>query len=144
MAATTLVSTLLMGLVLLVIAAAVVGIRNWRQEAPETLGERGASFVARATRDPNTWGLVFVVVAFAVTAGSIVFVGGLSVPGMGQQAMGLVLVAAFGVLLAVLLFGGVYATARARGAGRSLAVAVGVGLLGILFVAAISVQLLIV
>lgn len=142
MAAITLVSTLLMGLILLVIVAAVAGSRNWRREAPETPGERGASFAARAARDPDTWGLVFVVIVLAITAGAIVFVGGFSIPGADQQTVGLLLGAVFGTLLAVLLLGGIYTTARARGAGRSLAVAVGAGLLGLLFVAAIAAQLL--
>lgn len=143
MAATTLVSTLLMGLVLLVIVAGVLRLRNWRREAPVTLGKRSASVATDVVYDPDTWGIVFFLVAVGITAGALVFVGGLSVPGMDGAAVGQWLIAAFGVLIAGMLFGGIYSGARSRGAARSLAIALGTSVLGLLFIVGIAVHLLI-
>lgn len=141
MAATTLVSTLLMGLVLLVIVAVVLRLRNWRRESP---GRRGShrNWVNRVVQSPNAWGLGFVVVVVAITGGALIFVGGLSVAGVDQQAIGTGLIAAFGILIGILFFGGIYSAARARGVARSLAIAVGTGVLGLLFIGGIAVRLI--
>lgn len=142
MAATTLISTILMGLLLLVITAVVLRLRNWRREAP-TSGDHRRRLATNLTRDPNTWGILFFLVTVVITASALVFVGGLSVPGVEPSAIGTVLIGGFGLLLSVLLFGGVYSAARSRGAARSLAIFVGVGILGILFILGIAAQLLV-
>lgn len=143
MATTTLVSTLLMGLLLLVLTAGVLRFRNWRREAPDTVGERSASIATDVIYDPNTWGIVFFFLAVGITAGALVLVGGLTVPGMDGAAVEPVLIGAFGLLIASLLFGGIYTAARSRGAARSLAIALGTGVLGLVFIVGIAVQLLI-
>ena len=143
MAATTLLSTLLMGVFLLAIAVAITRVRHWRA-APSVPG--GTDVLARTARNPTTWTVVFVAVTLGIALFAVALVGGgpvsISLEGSFVETLPVVM-APFLVLLAVLLFGGLYAAVRARDLSSATGVGIGALFLGLVFVLVVALQLFI-
>lgn len=140
-----LASTLIMGLVVVGVVLLMLRVRRWESYRPaaayDTLraGEGGPeSRLSRLAGDTGVWTLSFLLLAFGLTAGGTVYVSG-----VGSALAGPALFAAFGVMLTVYLLGGVYLAMRAR--QRSSAVSFGASAitLGLLFLVAVSIQLLV-
>ena len=138
MAANPFLMSLLMGLVLIVIAALAVQLRGWRHDAEAGAG--GAfQAAARALRSPVSWAVVFLVLVAAAILGALAAVGAFQIPASVQPMVGTALVAAVAVVFGGFVFLGIYAAVRGRGHGTAPAVGLGsltVGLLVILLVVA--------
>lgn len=133
-------STVVMGLVLLGIIAAIGVVRDW--ERTPGSGEDHAASVVEVFRKPVTWTVLFVVMALVVSVGAVAFVDGSSVLGISPAAGELILLAGSGVILVGFLFAGLYAAARNRGLREAQAVGASSIVLGFLFIGVIAVVLL--
>ena len=144
MASLTLASTVLMGLILLLVAVGVVRLRHWRPAYRATLSRGGEGIRPGRLRGETVWMLAFFAVTIAFTLAAIAFVSGtplgITIPESFWGLFGLGLLP-FLVLLAALVFGGLYATLRAKGRGQAFATGAGIGVLGTLFVLAVAVKL---
>lgn len=148
-------STVLMGLSLLAIGWTLTRLRAWQHYSPApggaaapgnyTFGSTAddGSVVVRAARNPTTWYLAFVLLAFAVGGAAMVFISGNAFPEGVARSAGLALGALTGLLLTCYLFLGVYRSAMGRGMPSSLAAAVSAMLFGSLVVVVITVKLVI-
>lgn len=133
-------STILMGLVLLGIVAAIGVLRDW-ERIPRTDGDKAESLVG-LFRKPVTWTVLFVVFALLFVVGAIAFVDGTNVLGIGPAMGELILIGGFGAVLVGFLFAGLYAAGKNRGLKASQAVGASSIVLGFLFILAIAVMLL--
>lgn len=135
----SLVSALLMGTFLVAVVAALARGRRWRGYAPTTgEGRDLQSTLVGATESPLAWVLAFVVLALGFGGGAVLFVtSSAAVRGTIGLAMGL----AFLAITAGYLLYGVYRSLRSRGRPSSEAAAAGAGVLGLLFVAAVALNL---
>lgn len=138
MAANPFLMSLLMGLVLIVIAALVVRLRGWRQDEGADAGN-AFDDVARALRSPASWAVLFLVLVGAAVLGVLTAVGAFQIPASVQPVVGTALVAAVILVFGGFVFLGIYATVRGRGHGTAPAIGLGsltVGLLIVLLVVA--------
>jgi len=137
-----LVSTLLMGSFLVAVVAFVRFSERREYETPSS--EREGGLVQRFTGSPTIWSLGFFLLVFVAGGASVLYVGGMlpSPSGTATRAAGLALATVFALVLVGYLVWGAYTTARSRGYQRSGAVAVGAWVIALLFVVAISAQLL--
>lgn len=143
MAALNLTSTLLMGLVLLVIVATLTHIRNWQRGSASVIRERSTGgFLTRTIHNPTTWVVAFLIVTFGFTAGAIAVVGGVSIPDSSRQTIGIGVAAAFGLLLVGYFFYGIYLSARNRGLNSAPALGVTSLVIGLVFLIAVVIQLI--
>lgn len=143
MATLNLASAVVMGLFLFGMVVFVLQARHWERGAP-TL-EAGPSRLGRALNRPAAWIAVFAVVAFGLAGGVVLYVSageGSTAIGVSQGAIGTAIGAAFGVLLSALLFAGVYSSVKGRGGPTSMAVAVGSGVVGMLFLVGLTLKLI--
>ena len=140
MAVSNLVIGTVMGLVLLVIAGAIGVVRNWERQSPG-MSEAGSA-LENAVNSPTAWTVVFLVFALGLGIGGVVFVGGLSIPGVSQGVAQAVLIGGFGLLVAFFFLAGIYSTVRARGLGSAPAVGISSAILGLLIIAGIVLNLL--
>lgn len=146
MATLNITSALLMGLVLIAIAAAFMRVRNWERVGSVREAESGLDLVERALNSPATWTVLFVVLALGLTAMAVVFVGGAPVPGMPMPAPGLVeaaFIGLVGLVFGAFLFVAIYAGARNRGLSNAPAVAFSAVMLGLVFVTIVTIKLLV-
>lgn len=134
-----LTSTFLMGLVLLGILLLAGRYRNWRR-APEgrLVSEEPITDVFHS---PTTWMIVFVAIAFLFTAGAIAVASEISLPGVGAQ-LGMIVGAGVGLVIVAYTVLGTYFSAKARGFKTAQAVGLSSGVLGVLFLVAITIRLL--
>lgn len=139
MAAIDFASTLITGLVLLIILVGVSRARNWEHDEPLFQREESLTTVLYS---PATWTITFLVVALIFTGGAIAYIGGLPVE-IDPELIGFALLGLFGVIVLGFLFVGVYTTARNRGLSSAPAVGVSSATLGILVLAVILVRLII-
>lgn len=146
-----LASTLLTGVLLLAILGVIGRLRDWQRNAAASggggAGERAPSpttgdRLERALRSPTGWILTFLALVLGFGGGAVLFVSDPSVPGMSQGALQLLLAGAFALVILAYVFLGVYVSARARGQKSAFAAMIGAWVLGLLFIAAISLQLL--
>lgn len=133
-------STILMGLVLLGIVAAIGVLRDW-ERTPRSDGDRAASLVG-VFRKPVTWTVLFVVFALLFVIGAIAFVDGTNVLGIGPSMGELILVGGFGTVLVGFVYAGLYATAKNRGMKGAQAVGASSIVLAFLFIGVVAVLLL--
>lgn len=145
MASLTLASTVLMGLILLLTAVAVHRLRHWRPDYRATLAGEGSTVSRPVIRGDTVWMLVFFVVTIGFTGAAIAIVSGASIgiemPDSFWGQFGIAILP-FLVLLTALVFGGLYATFRARGHGQAFATGAGIGIVGTLFVLGIAIRLI--
>lgn len=147
-ALTYLASTVLMGLVLLAVAAAVVSGRHWRGYRPTLGGEKGRfAFLSDLARSTTVWILAFLAAGLLVGGGAVLALGG-SLVGTGeippgvQQTGGALVLGLAGVSIFLYLFYGSYRVARSHGLQRAAAVMVGSWALGLLAVVGVALKLL--
>jgi len=146
-------STVVMGLLMVGVAVAIVRIANWRQrpavasaregprgsEEGDVLGRYGAA-IGAATRTPATWYVAFFVLVFGFVGGALALVT--SPPEIGGVVF-LVLGLAFGAVLCGFLVWGIYSSGRYRGLASAQAAMAGAWALGSLLIVAITVKLLV-
>lgn len=132
---------LVMALVLVAIVAAVLRMRRWKKsplpEDENALG-RMASNLAHSL---DAWIAGFLVAAVGVGFGAVLFAGGDMVavdPGLLRSLV----LGGLGGFVALFVFLGTYFSVRERGGASARGVAVGLILLGLLVLVAISAQLL--
>lgn len=143
MAVSFLVSTLLMGLFLVAVVA-FVGYAERREVERPASSTRPGAVLSWMRESPMAWIAGFLLLVLAVGGTTLLFVGGLlpDLSAGATQLAGLALAGLLALALLVYFVWGAYSTARARGYPRSGAVAVGVWMFGLLFVAVIAAQLL--
>lgn len=128
-----LASAVLMGFVLVAVAAAVVKWRAWTPGAAVADRSRREELAA-SFNNPRGWAAAFVLATLLLAAGALLFASETSLPAIGLTAVGVVIAALFVVLIGVFLFYGVYAIALNRGLMRSQAVMLGSWAIGLLFI----------
>lgn len=134
------VSTVLMGLFVVLVVAAVLRGRDWYDYSPP--GEEGglAETAREVSESPVAWMVGFLLLVFVFGGATVLYLGDATLP-VSAGTIGLVLAAAFALVLAGYAFVGAYSAARSRGRPASQAVAEGVVLLGLLLVVGIAVKL---
>ncbi len=138
--ADTLLIPLLMGLFLVAVAIVLV-----RTGPIRTLTEPDRDVVGAVTRlvhHPASWVAGFLVLSLGFGGGIILAVSGEEVPAVLKQTVGVVLVVVALGVLAGFLFSGVYGSARARGLTSAQATAIGGWGIGLLFLGAVVVKLI--
>lgn len=137
-----LVSTALMGLFLVAVVA-FVRISERREYVRSSEVSSAPDLASRLQNSVGVWIAVFLLLTFAVGGGAVLYVRG-DLPAGAAQAGGAALAAVLAVSLVAYFGWGGYYIARSRGLGNAQAVAAGAWLLGMLFVAVIAVQLVVV
>jgi hypothetical protein len=130
------ISTVVMGALLLLVGVAVSRFRHWRHYSPGTgtHDEHRTSLLATAASSLGLWVLIFVCLV-AVLGGGVVYIS--------QTGQHLLALAAVGALVFVgYLTVGIYATAKSRGHPHSHAVAEALTVLGGLGIVAITTNLI--
>ena len=141
-----LVSTLLMGLFLIVVANALT--RNGRGPIPASNGgsvdreERIGTGLGRMARNPRAWTLGFVLITAGIAVGVLLYVGG-PLPDESREAAGLVVGGLLLLVISAFLFLGTYLTATSKGRPSAWGIAEGTIALGLLFIVAIVINLVI-
>lgn len=132
-------STVLMGLLLVAVAAALVYGRDWRRYTPLGDDEDTFTTVSNAAASPTTWIVSFLLLVLGFGGSTLLYV---TSSGATQNLALVLLGALIGLALAFFLFMGVYRSVR--GHGRSTAEAVGAGAwaLGLLLVVVIAAKLI--
>ena len=140
---TQLVSAGLMGAVLVAVVAAVLVGRDWRHddgvpggESP-ALGTRGEAALRAGMSSQLVWILGFLVLAFGLAGAVVLFLAGGSMSATAATAGA----AVAAVVLLVFLGVGTYRTVRFRGRSSAGAAAVTAWTLGVLFLVAVTVNL---
>lgn len=131
-------STVLMGLVLVIVAVGLAYGRNWRRYA---LGDDGDVFttIANATQSSTTWIAAFLLAIVGFGGSTLLY---LSSTGATQQLALVVLGVLIGVSMTFFLFMGVYQSVKSHGRSTAEAVATGAWALGALLIVVIAVKLL--
>lgn len=146
MVSSALVSTVLMGVLLVVafVAVARLGRKVQHDELTGDADDRYDAMVIRGravANHPATWTIAFIGLALIAGLVAVLAVGGF---GMAEEAIpGLfgAVVAIMGLLIAGFLFLGPYFAVRQRGLGNAHGVAAGVGVVGLGFLLLVSAQL---
>ncbi|EMA10941.1 hypothetical protein SAMN05443574_102157 [Haloarcula vallismortis] len=144
MATTYLVSTALMGVLVIAVVTWMVRGHGWYQYSPRAstssqspASDRESRFEAYADQ-PLVWVAGFAVLAVGLLIGVVASISG---PVETQATAGLVVAVVGGAGLCGYLLFGVYLSATRRGHPRSLAVAESATVAGVLFLIAIGFQL---
>ena len=144
------VSTVVMGLLVVGVAATLVRGRHWRRRAAMSTagsftsgGSRESNIVSRTAESPAAWMAGFVVLAVALGGGALLYVTGVGLPEGGQATVGMALAAVAGVVVGFFLLHGLYRSAKGWGLPTSGAIAVSALALGVLVVLTVAVRLLV-
>jgi hypothetical protein len=140
MASPYLVSTVLMGVLLLAVALFVTGDGRWRRNARAT-GSLTARSSSAGAESPLPSAL-FAVPAVGVAAGALAFAGGLAAGLSVQASAGYAVAAVAAAIIVSYLVWGVYGAMRSRGFGSAAATMMSAWAVGALLIAAIAVKLL--
>lgn len=139
MATTILISTVLMGALLLVLVVGLRSAGHWQSPVPSAIG--GGELIDRTTHTPVSWMLGFLLLIIIFAGGAVAAISdGELVPITGDTT-GLFGVG-LGVLLALYLGVGTYAAMLARGRSRSQSVVITAFVLGMLFVLGVAARLI--
>ncbi|GAA5431423.1 hypothetical protein [Haloarcula japonica] len=140
-----LASTALMGVLAIAVVAWMIRGRGWYQYSPGSstsarspAGDREGWFESYADK-PMVWVAVFAVLVVGLLVGVVASISG---PVETQAMAGAAVAVAGGAVLCGYLLFGVYLSATRRGHPRSLAVAESATVAGVLFLIAVSLQLL--
>lgn len=140
MVSTFLVSTALMAGLVAIVLGAVARRRGWYHYSPATAivpaGDGGPGSGQRLSDDPRALAVAFALLVVGAVGGVVAFVSG------GPPMVGPAVALGAGGLLAGYLLFGVYVMATERGHPRSLAVAESATVAGVLFLVAVTAQLL--
>lgn len=145
MATAYLVSTALMGVLVVGVIGWLVRGHGWYQYSPQASSSGWSPAVDRSGRlsgmadQPMVWVAAFAVLVVGLLVGVVASISG---PIETQAVAGLAVAAAGGAVLCGYLLFGVYLSATRRGHPRSLAVAESATVAGVLFLIAVSLQLL--
>jgi len=145
MVAAFLVSTALMGLLVVGVVGWLAWRRGWHSYAPSPRSvalvpaDDGRAREAQLSDDPRVLAVAFAVLVVGAVGGVVAYI---SSPATQQPMVGTLVALAGGGLLAGYLLYGVYAAANQRGHPRSLAVAESATVAGALFLVAVTAQLL--
>lgn len=141
MASSVLLSTLLMGILLLAIAVGLLRAREW-QRGPVV--REGATLLDRAVHSPWAWTATFVSIALGFGLGTIAVLSDVSIA-LPTTFWGLltVFMLPFVLLLAFYVFAGVYASAREHGVSSAPAVGLASTVIGGLVIVAVVAQLIV-
>lgn len=138
-------STVLMGVLAILVAVAIGRSRQWYHYSPEP-GEGAQVGWASDGRDsppllerPTTWVVGFVALMVAAVGGVFAFVTNPDAPG---ELLSLPILAVGGLLLGLYLVAGVYYGAKGRGHPSSIAAAETATVVAALFLVAVSLQLI--
>jgi hypothetical protein len=147
MVSLNLLSTAVMGLLVVATFVAVAGIgRQRRPPSADGSTDRYDEItrtLAEVVRKPAVWSVAFVVLALGLGAVAVLAVGNFSLPeGMAGSLLG-VMYAAVGLLLTGFVFLGAYFGARGRGLGNAQGIAAGSFAAGLVFLVLIAIQLLV-
>ena len=138
-------AVLMAGVLLVVFVAASRRARKAEgsSDAPEPGGwRRVQNRLAAASEDPGILAVGFLLLAVGMGLGVVAAVGDGFVEGVSVDLFAVVLGATLSLVIVAYLFWGTYAASRRRGLGNAQAVGVGIGTLGLLFLAVIAAQLL--
>lgn len=144
-----LITALVMGLFLLLVVTAITRNNRWR--IYETSNDRAqlsrsAVLLERSTewiRSPWSWTLLFVFLTAGFAISVLLYVGGGPASEASQRVAGLVIAGFFLILVSGFLFIGMYITAKSKGRSNAWGVAEGIFALGVVFIGAIVVNLLV-
>lgn len=139
MATTALLSTVVTGVVLLVVIAVVLRIRRWEHPAPSVAVDTGS--VTQRVNGPLGWSIAFFVGTFLVMGFGMLYAAGEPMAGLEPATLELGLIASLGAVILVAIVVAVYGAVKSRGLNNAQAAAVSSGLFLLLFLAAIVVQL---
>lgn len=137
-----LASTALMGLFAVAVVVWMARGHGWYRYTPTSPSDGGSSAAGRGDRladRPMTWVVAFTVLVVGFVGGVVAAISGST---ESQAVAGLAVAIAGGTVLVGYLLFGVYLSATRRGHPRSLAVAESATVAGLLFLVAITVQLL--
>lgn len=140
-----LVSTAVMGLFVVAVLGWVARSRGWYHYSPsaESIGwahgGEGETQLGTLSDDPRVLAVAFTLLVVGFVGGVVLVVSG---PVEMQAAAGLAVAVAGGLVLVGYLLLGVYLSATRRGHPRSLAVAESATVAGVLFLVAVTAQLL--
>lgn len=140
-----LVSTALMGVLVVGVVGWLAWRRGWYDYAPSADGVAlvpagdGQVREARLSDDPRVLAVAFALLVVGTVGGVVAYI---SSPATQQPMVGTMVALAGGGLLAGYLLYGVYVAASERGHPRSLAVAESATVAGALFLVAVTAQLL--
>lgn len=143
-----LTSALLMGLLLVAVAVAIAR-EGRRRSALAAVEDRPAEFagttgtLTRAMRTPTAWTLAFVALVLVIGGSVVLYVGGGPVPEASRALAGVVVGGVVLLVICAFLFVGIYITARSKGRSTAWGVAEGVITLGLVFIGAIVVNLVV-
>ncbi|MDR5671780.1 putative membrane protein [Halalkaliarchaeum sp. AArc-CO] len=141
-----LLSAVLMAGVLLVVFLAATRRSRKAGGSSDDRGPGGwrrlQSRMKTAAEDPAVLAVGFLLLAVGMGLGVVAAVGDGFLEGVPVDLLAVVLGATLALVLVAYLFWGTYAASRRRGLGNAQAVGVGVGTLGLLFLAVIAAQLL--
>jgi len=142
MTASYLVSTLLMGILAVFVLVAILRLRRWNSYSP-AVGQADGLAAGRSRQPlwsrPAGWILGFVALTALAVGGVFVFVTDPDAPASLFSAP---VLGAGGLLLVAYLLLGVYYGAKERGHSASIAAAETATVVGVLFLVAISAQLI--
>lgn len=147
MVSLTLLSTVLMGLLVVAtfVAVARIGAR-YQSPRGEEQTDRYAALTERLSgivRTPVVWSITFVVITLGVGATAVLAVGDFGLPeGMGATLLNVVY-GGVGLLITGFVFLGSYFATRSRGLGNAHGIAAGSFAAGLVFLLLIAAQLLI-
>ena len=145
MTTTYLASTALMGVLVIAVVAWMVRGRRWYQYSPGASASTRSPVSGRESQSealadqPMVWVAAFAVLVVGLLVGVVASISG---PVETQATAGLAVAVVGGVGLCGYLLFGVYLSATRRGHPRSLAVAESATVAGVLFLIAVSFQLL--
>lgn len=137
-----LASTLLMGLLLIAVATALTRRRGPVPGNADWEGSSGTSLGGMA-RNPGAWTLGFVLLTAGIAVGVLLYVGAGPLPDKSREIAGLAFAGLLLLVISAFLFLGTYLTATSKGRSSAWGVAEGMIALGLLFIVAIVVNLII-
>jgi VIT1/CCC1 family predicted Fe2+/Mn2+ transporter len=144
---TAIVSSVVMGVFLLVVAAALSRNRSRSVFATtddeSTWAEALLADLTERSQDPLMWTLSFFLLTVGLGASVLLYVGGGPVSDANQAAAGVVIAGLFALVICGFLFFGAYITAKSKGRSTAWGVAEGVIALGLVFMAAIMTNLIV-
>lgn len=147
MVSLTLVSTVLMGLIVVAtfVAAARLGTRR-DHEATAVEGDRYDQLARRLgelARTPAVWAIIFVVGALGFGLGAVAAFGGFGLSEGAAATALLVVYAVLGLSLFAFVFLGAYAGARGRGLGNAQGIAAGSFSVGLVYIVVVAARLVV-
>lgn len=143
---TSLTIALVMGLFLLAVVTVITRNKRWRiyeaSDEGESTPESDALIegVIERARNPGTWTLLFVFMTAGFAVSVLLYVGG---DEASRRTAGFALAGFLLILVSSFLFIGTYITAKSKGRSNAWGVAEGIFALGVAFIGAIVVNLLI-